>query len=577
MVLSTHPVKNLVTALLDARKNVGRAATFLSSNLSARDWSWRELTEAAWERGRSLLSVGARRGDRVAVALRDEQEFVLTFLGAVMVGIVPVPVSPPHELGHSRLQRERIVSVLRCSNACAVVCEPTTASLVEAERTQIPALRHVLQVEDLKRALPGDASWLDVTTAEANDVCFIQYTSGSTGSPKGVVVSHGNLVANYDALHSALGLDAAREVGVSWVPLFHDLGLIGSVVFSVLAGAHQVYIPTLTFAARPQIWLQQVHRYRGSMLSTNNFGLRAAVKRAPRERGALDLSCVRVIHVGSEPVSWEATEAFVSTYAPFGLAPEAINPAYGLAEATLAVSASSPSERPRIVEIDADRYASGQAMRLLGSNPAGQGAGARVRRVVSCGRPLPGFELEIAREGDGPTGEGVVGEIVLRGPCIAQGYFEDPDASAEAFREGGLRTGDLGFCLDGELFVSGRSKDVVIVGGCNYHPQDIERVATVEGVRLGQCVAFGLETGQGEALVIVAECANPSLTAGLARSIRGAVARDVGIDVRDVVIVAPWSLPKTSSGKLQRLATKSLFLCGELKRVDGADAVAMET
>ena len=536
--------------LIDALRLAARldvlGLTFLDQQLNARDYSWAEVASRASALCEQLIARGLGPGDRLALLIDREEDFVFWFLAAVLGGIIAVPMAPLSPYGRQEPQLARAAAILRRSGARGVVAARTSEESLSWLQAQAPSLSELIRLEALPEATLAAASNARVVApqlqARPSDPCLLQFTSGSTAEPKGVIVTHGNLVANVQALHARLGSDPARDVGVNWAPLFHDLGLVSGVVTPLLSLGRQVYLPTSAFAARPQLWLEAVHRHRGTMLSSNNFGLRAATKRLPRVEG-LDLSCVRVISVGAEPIQPETLERFALTFEPFGLDARTLTPAYGMAEATLAITAGDPRTRFR------------------SAAPAGD----EQRSFVSCGRPVAGHDLAIFDEQKRPLAEGAVGQIAFRGASVTPGYFEDEAATSELLWDGWLLTGDRGFVHDGELFVCGRIKDLVIVAGRNYAPQGIEWAAMrAPGVRRDYVVAFSLPGDETERLVVVAESEHPRRTDGLAEAIRVSVLGEYALRVDEVVVVAPWTLPKTSSGKLRRAAVRQLYERGAL-------------
>jgi fatty-acyl-CoA synthase len=494
----------------------------------------------------------------------DNEDFVLTFFGAVSAGMVPVPMYPPLPLGRLHIQIDRALGILRESRARWLVAPATMSKLLAELQALEPGLEGFSHTETFRdnRAQAFD-EYAGAPQVAPDDLCFLQFTSGSTGAPRGVMVSHANLVANAIALHRRLASDPLRDVGINWAPLFHDMGLVGGVITPLLSLGRMVFIPTIAFATRPQVWIETIDRYRGTMTSTNNYGLRAVVKRANRLAG-IDLSCLRVLSIGAEPIHPRTVADFVSSMQPFGLDPRCINPAYGMAETTLAVSACDPSGTFRAVEIDKHAYEGNQV------EPLKPGERRESLHVASCGAVLDGHELAILDAEGRALPAGRVGEIAVRGASVTRGYFGDPEASAALFSGDFLRTGDLGFIRDSELYVSGRLKDVMVIAGRNYHPQGIEwLVATVPGVRAHRVIAFSVPSEDTEALVIVAESMSPEHTNELRQRIRETVRAEIGLSPRDVVLVHPWTLPHTSSGKPQRRLTRELYTQSALKPLAG--------
>jgi fatty-acyl-CoA synthase len=553
----------LYEALIRARGTERLGFTFLTPTLEARDWTWSDLARASWMLAQRLHGQGVTDNDRVALPVLDEQEFVLGFFACIWLHAVPIPLCPPSDFAALEPQLDHLGRILEASRARWVLAPAAVLGKLECRRDRFPHVRGWLSIEQARSASAAMPNWTargDAKT-QSQDLCLLQFTSGSTGNAKGVMVSHGNLVSNVRSLHRRLQSDHTRDIGISWAPLYHDMGLVGSVVTPLLSLGRHVFIPTSVFATRPQTWLEVAHHYRGTMLSTNNFGLRAATRRLPRVPN-LDLSCVRVISIGAEPIQAATLERFATTFARFGLSPACLNPAYGMAETTLAVSAGAPDAVPRVVHIDAAAYDQGRVERVKGSVAAAGGTA-----IVSCGSPLDDHEVALVDGAGVPLGPGRVGEIAVRGPSVTLGYFNEPPTKAARTDEGFFRTGDLGFFDQGELFVAGRIKELVIVAGKNHHPQLIENAAIVEGIRPGHVCAFSVPGEDTEQLIVVAECENPHRAQTLLQAVRRAVLGQTGLAPREVVIVQPWSLPKTSSGKLQRGQVKRLYLESALQRV----------
>jgi fatty-acyl-CoA synthase len=488
----------------------------------------------------------------------DEEPFVLAFFGAILAGLIPVPMSPPFLMGSMEQQRKRVAAIVSRSRAACVVGPAELRSTFDSLRELSPTLRSCLTYEELADPRATSDLPLDLAEPGRDDICFLQFTSGSTSQPKGVEVTHGNLVANTEALHRLLETDVERRVGVTWTPLFHDMGLCGSLVPTALFRGRHVFIPPVLFARRPQTWLEMIHRYRATGTTANNFSLRAALKRLP-DVGALDLSSLQVIIVGSEPVHPDISAAFIAALRPYGLREAALSPAYGMAEATLAISTSRQEERLTVIAIARETYERRQRVELARPGEPGQ-------RVVDCGIPLPGHEVAIVDAQSRALSQDCVGEIMVRGPSVTRGYFEDPEATKAAFQDGWLRTGDLGFVHDNRLFVSGRVKDLIIIAGRNLYPQDIEwSVSQLPGVRPGHVIAFSVPGQDGEQLVVIAEQASSDQTKEQTeRRIREAIVKEFGVYPRDVIATQARSLPKTTSGKPQRAQCRTDYLNGRL-------------
>ncbi len=538
---------------LDSFRGIRRRGfTFVEPGSEDRFVSFGALREEAARRAALLQGAGLGRGERLAMILPDGPDFVPWFAAALWAGLVPMPLSPPLAIGRLDAYLEDLEAILACGQPAGLIAGGRIYSLVAPVVSRVRSVRRLIEGDEAMR----DASALSpVEPAQVgpDDLALLQFTSGSTAAPKGVMVTHAALVANAGGMaRHGLGLDPDQDRGLSWLPLFHDMGLIGFVVTPMLTSCNVTILPTLAFARRPLLWLEELHRRGATATGGPNFAYALAARRAtPEVARSLDLSRVRTMGCGAEPISVETLKRFEETFAPSGLRPGVVRPCYGLAEATLAVSFHPQGEPFRSERLDPSIYE-----RDRRASPAPEGL-----EVVSCGRPLPGHELRVVGEGGQPLPERAVGEIALRGPSIMKGYFRNPEATAAVLEDGWLRTGDLGYLASGELYVTGRLKDVVIVRGRNHDPQRIEWLAErVEGVRKGCVVAFSAPGAESERLVVVAET-----RAADREALRGEIARVVNDQLQlspEVVLVPPRSLPKTSSGKAQRRRARELYLGG---------------
>jgi fatty-acyl-CoA synthase len=569
-----------VRALSDDRQ---RGFVFVQQDGSERLYSFHDMAAEAARRGAALSGMGLAKGDRLALVVPAGDEFVLSFLGALFAGVVPVPIYPQLSFKNVEAYHETVAHIVRASGASLLLTTETAKPFVDPVAPMAPGLRGVVSVDQLVAdASDPRAAGVEVTP---DDLALLQFTSGSTSRPKGVMVSHGNLAANAEAfMIHGLQRDPSVDKGVSWLPLFHDMGLIGFVVGPLFTNIPCVFLPAASFVRAPRLWLEKIHQHRGTITYAPNFAYALVAKRLKdKDVEGLDLSCLRIAGCGAEPIQAKALRDFAARLQPAGLDPGALLPSYGMAEATLAVTFVPLGGGVRTDEVDLAELADGRA------TEASQ-AGAPVRSIVDCGRPFPGHEVAIIDEAGRVLGERVVGQIVVSGPSVAVGYFEQPELSRETFKPLGgggdarwLHTGDLGYLAGGRLFVCGRVKDVIIVRGRNYYPSDIEwAVGELSHGRRGTVVAFGVEAdahgrlvedGTGEEQLVV--CCEG--TAADALSLRdGAAARiaeQFGLAVREVVVVPLASLPRTSSGKVQRRATRRMYVDGELRRSRGAQGV----
>jgi acyl-CoA synthetase (AMP-forming)/AMP-acid ligase II len=529
------------------------------------------LTNAALDRAaRAIAAVLAERTARGARALLlypPGLEFIAAYFGCLYAGVLAVPVYPPNP---ARLARTlpRLLAIAADARPAVAL---TTASIAAALGA-VPELAWLPAVATDVIPAAAAAGWRDPGIGP-DDVAFLQYTSGSTAAPKGVVVTHRNLLHNQAVIRDAFGY-RPEWVSVNWLPIYHDMGLIGQVLHPLYVGARCVLMSPFAFLKKPVRWLDAITRCRATVSTGPNFAYDLCVRRIPpEERVRLDLGSWTVALNGSEPIAIETLERFARAFAPHGFRWEAFYPCYGLAEATLCVSGGHTTAAPRVAPVSAEPLAAHRVREAADPDDA--------VRLVGSGRPGLGLEVAIV---DPATcrrvGPGVVGEIWVAGDSVAAGYWERPGDTARTFHavmadtgEGPfLRTGDLGFLRDGQLFVTGRLKDVVIVRGRNHYPQDLERAAerSHAALRPGCGAAFSVPWGGEERLVLVYELGRddePRDLDEVANAIRRAVVVGHDIQVHSVVLLRPGALPKTSSGKVQRRACLDLFLRGGLDLV----------
>ncbi|WP_437930414.1 fatty acyl-AMP ligase [Sorangium sp. So ce291] len=557
-------MRTFVEVLQHNAAHADRAVKFVRSSGEERSISYAELWVEAQRRAHALRQLGLRKGDRVALILTEADEFVLTFVGALTAGIVAVPMYPPQSLAKLEAYSETVQHILEASGASVLVTNEQLKEMIDAYlaanghggEPSLPGLRIVLE-RDLRAPEGFDASAAGPWQVSLDDLAFLQFTSGSTSRPKGVMVTHRNLSVNSHAIMFDGLRSTPEDRGVSWLPLYHDMGLIGFVIAPLYALVPVMFLPTTAFIRRPSLWLDAIHRFRGTITFAPNFAFALATRAVTdAQAGSWDLSCLRALGCGAEPIQADVLRAFLDRFRKRGLRPESILPSYGMAEATLAITFSDLQAPLTTDRVDAKAMQAGRA------RPANGGASLE---LVSCGRPLPCHELIIAGPDGAPLREREVGEIWVRGPSVAAGYFNEPEATQAAFGGGWLRTGDLGYTAGGEVYLCGRSKDLIILGGKNYFPQDIERVASsVEGVRDGHCVAFSCLSASGaERAVVVAEVKRT--VAGVAQAITQAVRAELGVQLSEVALIKRGTLAKTSSGKVRRREMKRRFEAGELE------------
>jgi len=508
-------------------------------------------------------------GDRVLLLVAPGLDFIAAFFGCVASGRVAVPVYPPAGLRQQR-SHDRLAGILRSAAVGAVVAGraylPLRASLVDrGALARLPALLNV--DEPLDRFDSGSWPCVEVT---ADSPAMLQYTSGSTAEPRGVVLTHGNLLHNSEHIRRRFEHTSASR-GVIWLPPYHDMGLIGGIVQPLYAGFPVTLMSPMDFIQQPLRWLSAISRHRGTTSGGPNFAYDLCVERTtPEERAELDLSSWNVAFVGAEPIRAETLRRFAEAFEPAGFDPSAFYPCYGLAESTLIVS--GPVRGSGFTAVRADETAA------VSKNSAN-------REHVGCGRPLEDQDtLVVDPETRRPCRENETGEVWVRGSSVAAGYWNDPEATAATFQaalEGEtqgkfLRTGDLGYVRNSELFITGRIKDLIILAGVNYYPQDLEQTALAAHAALerGRAAAFSVDGPDGERLVLVAEVGRSvergdgAVPAEIVGAVREAVAREHRVRLDDVCLVRSASVPTTLSGKVRRQLCRTQYLAGGLKKIE---------
>jgi acyl-CoA synthetase (AMP-forming)/AMP-acid ligase II/acyl carrier protein len=548
-----------LTELIENNRTRGHRITYLESENEAREVSFAELYERALGILYHLQRIGARRGDKLILFLTDNEQFIDVFWAAVLGGIVPVPVA----LGISDEHRMKLLRIARRLGKPFLYTERRSLERIGAfaaqagEEEVYAALRSrtflVDDLDDISRA--GS-----VQRAQPGDTAFIQFSSGSTSDPKGVVLTHGNIIANCRGSTEICGF-SERDVSLSWMPLTHDMGLIGFHVIMFANRVHAHLMPTELFIRRPLLWLTLASRVRATILCSPNFGYRHYLKvlgeRAPE---GLDLSAVRLIFNGAEPISVELCEEFLGRLAPAKLSRNAMYPVYGLAEASLAVSFPPVGAPLRTITLNRHRMSAGSPVELV---PASD---RHAVKLVSEGKAIPYCRVRIADDEDRELPEDRIGHVHMTGDNVTRGYYEDPEANAAAFTaDGWLRTGDLGLVHGGELYVSGRAKEIIFVNGQNYYPHDLEAIAQrLPGLELGKVVAAGVRARGAEIEQLVVFVLHRGAVAAFlptAREVARLINEQTGLEVAEVVPVK--RIPKTTSGKIQRHLLEEAYADGE--------------
>ncbi|WP_322768474.1 fatty acyl-AMP ligase [Frankia sp. Cr1] len=505
------------------------------------------------------LSRGCKPGDRALLLFPQGLDFIVAYFGCLYAQVIAVPVNPPRK---NRMQDATRSIVKDCAPSAVL----TLSAMLESTRESLEPIcgaLHWFPVDQMVDAVDTD---FDPRPCSADSVAFLQYTSGSTADPKGVMVSHRNLVANQEMIQRAFGHDQ-HSTFVGWAPLFHDQGLIGNVLQPLYLGATSILMSPMAFIRWPLLWLSAISRYRAHTSGGPNFAFDACVARAARgDLPDLDLSCWKVAFNGAEPIRPETLRRFSESFASVGFNAQALYPCYGLAEATLLVTGSQKGRGPRTIDADTGELGHKRYVKA----PSGRG-----RTLVGSGLVCPETSVRIVDpETRRSCPANQVGEIWVAGEHVAQGYWRRPEVMAEAFQaecdgEIGptyLRTGDLGLVVDGELYIVGRLKDLLIIRGRNHYPHDIEHTSQSAhpALRPGGCAAFSVPGADGEKLVVVQEIKREERlkvdATDVAASIRAAITREHQLSVSDLVLTLPGRLQKTSSGKIMRAAARRRYL-----------------
>jgi 1-acyl-sn-glycerol-3-phosphate acyltransferase len=535
--------------------------TLLEGDDRATAWTHARLLEEARRAGAGLQDEGIEPGQSVAIMLPTSLEFFASYCGCLLAGAVPVPIYPPVRLAQLGDHMRRQAGVLTSAEARLLVTVPEAKPLGTLLKGQVPTLKRVVTFADLAES----GARLEAVARKPDDIAFLQYTSGSTGNPKGVILTHANLLANLRAMGRAAGVGAG-DVFVSWLPLYHDMGLIGAWLGSLYFGMPLVVMSPLDFLARPTRWLWAMHRYRGTVSAAPNFAYEiCATKLDSRDLEGLDLSAWRWAFNGAEPVSAETMERFAARFAQYGFDPKALAPVYGLAECALDLAFPPPRRGLVVDSVDRARLArTGVAAAAAADDP-------QPLRVVACGQPLPGYQIRIADDAGRELPERATGRVEFKGPSATAGYFRNPEATRALFDGDWLDSGDLGYIAAGELYLTGRAKDMMIRGGQNLYPYELEEaVGNVPGVRKGCVAVFAVPDAQkgSERIVVLAESreTDEGKRAALRAQINALAADLIGGPADDVVLAPPHTVLKTSSGKIRRAASRELYLRGAIGR-----------
>jgi fatty-acyl-CoA synthase len=544
-----RPKHATLIQMLDAAAQSELGLVFVNRKEQDQEVPFARIREQALSVAADLVRRGVRKGDRVALVLPTCPEFVECFFGVLCAGAIPVPLYPPLRLGKLDEFHRRTTAMLKAVNAVMVVTdERIRRFLGVAVANAAPALGCVTA-----SSLGGPIS--GAVKVAADDIAVIQFSSGTTNDPKPVALTHANLLSNLAALEHYMTADGARPVGVTWLPLYHDMGLIGNLLSAFYVRAKLVLLPPELFVAVPGAWLRAISRHRGTITAAPSFAFGLCLKRIrDEELEGVDLSSWSICLNGAEAVSAEAQRRFSERFGRWGLRASSLTPCYGMAEASLAVTFKPAGTSFKALGVDGDKLASDGVV-----EPGG-------KEIVSVGRPLAGMAVEIRDDHGIALPDAHVGHIFVSGPSIMAGYFGRLDLTDQALHDGWLHTGDRGFIHDGELYVCGRHKDIVIVRGANHAPEEFEAALDgLPGVRTGCAVAVGFVPpgDEDEALAMLVET-TADAAPSLAQDVASRVQQHTGILPAHVELLAPGTLPRTSSGKLRRREALTHWLTGKL-------------
>ena len=531
-----------------------RLQVHLYSESGEQELSYAALQRAAAACASRLAGHGLQPGQTVAIMLPTGRDYLLSFFGTLMAGGIPVPLYPPARPAQIEDHLRRHVGILANCRAAMLITVPEAKAVSLLLRAQVESLRQVLMPDDVAG---GDTAFTPLP-AQPGDIAFLQYTSGSTGNPKGVVLTHANLIANIRGMSDAVQA-STNDVFVSWLPLYHDMGLIGAWFAALYLGFPTVLMSPLAFLSHPSRWLWAIHRHRGTLSGGPNFSFELCLKRIKdAELEGLDLSCWRYAFNGAEPVSPDTLAAFEQRFAPYGLPTNALQPVYGLAEASVGLAFPAPGAHFRI-----DRIGRAAFQNQGEARPAAAGESSALE-VPCCGRVLPAHDLRIVDSAGLELADRHEGRLQFKGPSATSGYYRNPEETRKLFAGAWLDTGDLAYLADGELYLSGRAKDIIIRGGRNLYPYELEQaVGALPGVRKGCVAVFGSPDPRSgtERVIVLAETreSGAEALAALRRSINERALDLIGLPADDIVLAPPHTVPKTSSGKIRRAASRSYY------------------
>ncbi|MDR3478959.1 MAG: AMP-binding protein [Gammaproteobacteria bacterium] len=521
--------------------------------------SYGKLYESALQVAHGIQKYGLKPGDTVAIMQPTNPRFFYTFFGILLAGCVPVPIYPPLRPHQIEAYAKQEAKILQNAQVRMLVTFHEAENISQLLRAFIPSLKAVVTTDTLMKSKEKAKPYI----AKPEDFGLIQYTSGSTSAPKGVLLTHQNLISNIHAFGQSINI-TPDDATVSWLPLYHDLGLIGLWLGSLYHGLPLNALSPLTFLNRPEQWLWAIHHHRATISGGPNFAYELCVRKIdPATIEGLDLSSWRIAANGAEAIQPKTLQRFAEKFAPYGFKLETFLPVYGLAESTVGLAVSPPGRKPWIDKVDRKAYEE-----TFLATPTED---VNCLEFVSCGPPLPGHEVRIVDDENQLLPARHIGHLQFKGPSNMQGYYGNPEATFAIYHDGWLDSGDYAYLVDGEVFITGRCKDTIIKAGRNLYPTEIEDIAaTVPGIRKGCVIAFGaIDPKRGtEKLIVVAESAEKRTKERneIIQQIIDKINTALDIAPDDVILVPPRLIPKTSSGKLQRSACRAAYLEGKLAK-----------
>ncbi|MEA2115878.1 MAG: AMP-binding protein, partial [Thermodesulfobacteriota bacterium] len=535
------------------------------SNEDAAQLTYADLKQGALKLAAGLQHHNLEPGNTVAIMLPTGLDYFFSFFAILLAGGIPVPLYPPARPTQIEEHLRRHRGILRNAGAKIMITMPEVKPVGRLLKAQV----ETLELVDTVDAFSGQSNEFTPIPINAGDIAFIQYTSGSTGDPKGVVLTHANLLANIRAMGRTTDVTAA-DVFVSWLPLYHDMGLIGAWLGSLYFGCRLVIMQPLSFLARPERWLWAIHNYHGTMSASPNFGYEFCYRRLDDNKlKGLDLRSWRLAFNGAEPVSPETIRNFEKRFTAYGFRPEASSPVYGLAESSVGL-AFPPLGRGPVI----DRVKRGPLIESGRAVPATEDDITPLQ-FVACGRPLPGHQIRIVDESGRELPDRYQGELQFKGPSVTSGYFRNPEKTRTLFKGEWLDSGDLAYIADGDVFITSRIKDIIIRGGRNIYPHELEEaVGNIEGIRKGCIAVFASQDRDSgtERLIVLAESRkkDPETKETLQGQIINMAVDLVGMPPDEVIIAPPGTVLKTSSGKIRRAASRELFEKGGIGKAKRA-------